>query len=165
MRFLAALFASLTVLTSCGGGGDGPTVSARLPNGSGQVTINMAGNWVVSNARIVETTAPNPTPPVNGTIAGLTSNGILSVDGVLLSRTAIEQALGVPLNWYVNTADGRTLLFGFQRHEDSFLSMFDVTRDGQRFLMLEPTEQASSHLVIVLNWFEELKQRVPTWRQ
>jgi serine/threonine-protein kinase len=36
---------------------------------------------------------------------------------------------------------------------------YDVTSDGQRFVMIEPPA-ASSQFVVVLNWFEELKQRV-----
>jgi len=43
---------------------------------------------------------------------------------------------------------------------------YDVSPDGQRFLMLKPDEQTSSsaatQIVVVQNWFEELKRRVPT---
>ncbi len=41
---------------------------------------------------------------------------------------------------------------------------YDITPDGQRFLMIKPSEQESSpvQLNIVLNWFEELKRLVPT---
>jgi hypothetical protein len=41
---------------------------------------------------------------------------------------------------------------------------YDVSPDGQRFLMLKPTEQAQAaqtQINVVLNWFEELKQKVP----
>jgi Tol biopolymer transport system component len=41
---------------------------------------------------------------------------------------------------------------------------YDVSQDGQRFLMLKPSEQeaaAPTQINVVLNWFEELKQRVP----
>jgi len=41
---------------------------------------------------------------------------------------------------------------------------YDVSPDGQRFLMLKPTEQARAaptQINVVLNWFEELKQKVP----
>ena len=40
---------------------------------------------------------------------------------------------------------------------------YDVSPDGQRFLMLKPSEQeaAPTEINVVLNWFEELKQRVP----
>jgi eukaryotic-like serine/threonine-protein kinase len=43
---------------------------------------------------------------------------------------------------------------------------YDVSPDGQRFLMIKPSEQTSStslnQVVVVQNWFEELKRRVPT---
>jgi len=45
---------------------------------------------------------------------------------------------------------------------------YDVSHDGQRFLMLKPTEQSETapiRINIVLNWFEELKQKVPTGRK
>ena len=41
---------------------------------------------------------------------------------------------------------------------------YDVSPDSQRFLMLKPIEQAQAaptQINVVLNWFEELKQRVP----
>jgi hypothetical protein len=41
---------------------------------------------------------------------------------------------------------------------------YDVSADGQRFLMLKPAdtgESAPTQINIVLNWFEELKRRVP----
>jgi len=42
---------------------------------------------------------------------------------------------------------------------------YDVSPDGQRFLMLKPSEAgeaAPTQINVVLNWFEELKRRVPT---
>jgi hypothetical protein len=39
-----------------------------------------------------------------------------------------------------------------------------VSPDGQHFLMLKPAESAQgapTQINVVLNWFEELKQRVP----
>ncbi len=44
------------------------------------------------------------------------------------------------------------------------LGAFDVTPDGQRFLMVKLSEQElpATQLTVVLNWFEELKRLVPT---
>jgi eukaryotic-like serine/threonine-protein kinase len=42
---------------------------------------------------------------------------------------------------------------------------YDVSSDGQRFLMIKPTtgpEGARAQVVVVLDWTEELKRRVPT---
>jgi eukaryotic-like serine/threonine-protein kinase len=43
---------------------------------------------------------------------------------------------------------------------------YDVTPDGQRFLMVKDSRQdvGSNRIVVVLNWFEELKRRVPAGR-
>jgi hypothetical protein len=41
---------------------------------------------------------------------------------------------------------------------------YDVSPDGQRFLLVKPSEQeqaAPTQINVVLNWFEELKRRVP----
>jgi eukaryotic-like serine/threonine-protein kinase len=43
-------------------------------------------------------------------------------------------------------------------------SNYDVSPDGQHFLMVKPSEQeqsAPTQINVVLNWFEELKRRVP----
>jgi hypothetical protein len=45
---------------------------------------------------------------------------------------------------------------------------YDVSFDGQRFLMVKTTEQAQAaptQINVVLNWFEELKQKVPTGKK
>ena len=48
----------------------------------------------------------------------------------------------------------------------SVSSNYDVSPDGQRFLMLKAggQEQAATQINVVLNWFEELKRRVPAGR-
>jgi hypothetical protein len=48
--------------------------------------------------------------------------------------------------------------------EGSYLPVYDVSRDGQRFLMIKPSEPAlaaPTQINVVLNWSEELKQKVP----
>jgi Tol biopolymer transport system component len=48
------------------------------------------------------------------------------------------------------------------------LSNYDVSPDGQRFLMIKPSVQAQiapTQINVVLNWFEELKQKVPTGKK
>ena len=45
------------------------------------------------------------------------------------------------------------------------MNSWDIAADGQRFVMAKPNEDAMNfegrHLLIVLNWFEELKRLVP----
>jgi Tol biopolymer transport system component len=38
---------------------------------------------------------------------------------------------------------------------------YDVSPDGQRFLMEKQSEQVLTQINVVLNWFEELRRRVP----
>jgi hypothetical protein len=45
--------------------------------------------------------------------------------------------------------------------------MYDVSADGKRFLMIKETSVAdeppsSARIILVQNWFEELKRLVPT---
>jgi hypothetical protein len=40
--------------------------------------------------------------------------------------------------------------------------VYDVVRDGQRFLMIKQPEETRREIVIVQNWFEELERLVPT---
>jgi len=44
---------------------------------------------------------------------------------------------------------------------------YDVSPDGQRFLMVKANEQvqAAAQINVVLNWFEELKQKVPAGKK
>ena len=42
---------------------------------------------------------------------------------------------------------------------------YDVTADGRRFLMVQPKDRPPikvTQMVLVQNWLEELKRRVPT---
>ena len=57
----------------------------------------------------------------------------------------------------------RMLLEGPYIPTSASLPNYDVSPDGQRLLMVKPTEQeaAPTQINVVLNWFEELKKKVP----
>jgi eukaryotic-like serine/threonine-protein kinase len=62
----------------------------------------------------------------------------------------------------------RMLFEGRYEHPPVPLHNFDVSPDGQHFLMLKPVDQeqaAPTQINVVLNWFEELKQKVPTGKR
>jgi serine/threonine-protein kinase len=62
----------------------------------------------------------------------------------------------------------RMLFEGKYEHAAVPSTDYAVSADGQRFLMLKPVDQAQSaptQIVVVLNWFEELKQKVPTGKK
>ncbi len=58
----------------------------------------------------------------------------------------------------------RVLFAGRYEPTPATFPNYDVSPDGQRFLMLKPgeaAEAAPTQINVVLNWFEELKRRVP----
>jgi Tol biopolymer transport system component len=62
----------------------------------------------------------------------------------------------------------RMLFAGGYRPTPATSPNYDVSPDGQRFLMLKPNEQTQSaptQINVVQNWFEELKQKVPTGKK
>jgi hypothetical protein len=61
----------------------------------------------------------------------------------------------------------RILFQGRYRPTNASLPGYDVYPDGERFLMVKEGEQAASatQINIVQNWFEELKQKVPTGKK
>ena len=59
----------------------------------------------------------------------------------------------------------KMLFQGLYQPNPTMNANYDVTPDGQRFLMIKPTsvqEAAPTQINVVFNWFEELKRRVPT---
>jgi serine/threonine-protein kinase len=60
------------------------------------------------------------------------------------------------------SADTPKVLFEGNYATYNTMPAYDVTPDGQRFLMTKTSEQGSREISVVLNWFEELKQKVPT---
>ena len=64
---------------------------------------------------------------------------------------------------FLNLAAGNPrLLFEGQCVHSAVRTNYDVTTDGQRFVMIQASEQQEvSQINVVLNWFEELKQQVP----
>jgi len=61
----------------------------------------------------------------------------------------------------------RILFEGRYRTTNASLPGYDVSPDGQRFLMVKEGEQATSttQINVVLNWFEELKKKVPAGKK
>jgi serine/threonine-protein kinase len=55
----------------------------------------------------------------------------------------------------------RMLFQGSYLQTPASFPYYDVSPDGERFLMLKPVEQSSAptHINVVLNWLEELKQK------
>ena len=61
------------------------------------------------------------------------------------------------------------LLFKAQGYSTGgVIRAWDLSRDGQRFLMVKNEErkpQPVTEMILIQNWFEELKRLVPTGKQ
>ena len=79
----------------------------------------------------------------------------------------VRQGTGLALLYYAPTTslvavpiESREVPFIFEK----VTSDYDVAPDGRRFLIIKPAEAQpgrQNDLRIVLNWFEELRRRVP----
>jgi Tol biopolymer transport system component len=75
-----------------------------------------------------------------------------------------DKMMAVDLTTQPTLAAGRPRVL-FEGRYETGVGSFDVRSDGQRFLMLQAgEEQAVTQVNVVLNWFEELRRRVPTGR-
>ena len=82
-----------------------------------------------------------------------------------------QQLMGIDITTDAAFAFGNEQALGIRGFVNFNIMMrpYDITPDGQRFLMVFPAAQADSvtetsdeQINIVLNWFEELKRLVPT---
>jgi Tol biopolymer transport system component len=108
-----------------------------------------SGRWQVSNAG-----GSRPTWAKNG-------RELFYLEGANTMRAVPIETTGTAFS-----AGNPVKLFEGQFFAGPAGRLYDVTRDGQRFLMIKDmasTNQAAAPLsmVVVLNWQEELRQRVP----
>jgi eukaryotic-like serine/threonine-protein kinase len=80
-----------------------------------------------------------------------------SIDGTRMVSVAMQT------NPTFAAAQPRLLFEGkFFHHQGGFYPTYDVTRDGQQFVMVEPEQKISDNqLIVTVNWLDELKRRVP----
>jgi len=91
-------------------------------------------------------------------------------DGALLAVPFDIEGLAVtdgPVGLMDGVSQGMpTVLFRMSLVRSNQTRSYDISPDGRRFLMVEPIDTLSpppvTHLNVVLNWTEDLKQKVPT---
>ncbi|HLG56362.1 MAG TPA: protein kinase [Vicinamibacterales bacterium] len=138
--------------------GTGPLDAAIAPNGS----------WIAYQSN--ESGRPeiyvSPFPSVNDSRSQVSRGGGLAPvwsrsgeelfyvapDGGLLS-VSVSTKPGFVAGEVKRVFADRYIMGGFGRRN------YDVSPDGQRFLVIK---ESGSHIVVVQNWFEELKRLVPT---
>ena len=88
-----------------------------------------------------------------------------SRDGRELFYRNGEKMMAVDVSAGADSAGTPTLLFEepYQLKIGSGASNYDVTPDGQGFVMIRtPESSGATQVTLVQNWFEELKRLVPT---
>jgi len=80
-----------------------------------------------------------------------------------------DKIMAVPLTTTPLRAGAPRVLFegGYEPGSPHISSNYDVTPDGQRFVMVQASDQepAATRIRLVLNWSEELKRRVPSGKK
>jgi serine/threonine-protein kinase len=114
---------------------------------------------------------PNPGPGVKWQIS--TEGGTEAVwkpNGRELFYRSGDKMMAVDVTTKPSFSAGkpRMLFEGQYQPNQGAVANYDVSPDGQRFLMLKPVAQAQAgptQINVVLNWFEELKQKVPAGKK
>ncbi len=95
-------------------------------------------------------------------------NPLWSPDGKELFYLNSPQVLGIDIATEPAFAFGNEQVLGIRGYisPGGGIKPYDITQDGHHFLMVFPADQEDSvaeteRINIVLNWFEELKERVP----
>ncbi len=84
-----------------------------------------------------------------------------SADGNELFYRNGEEMMAVAVETKLEFKAGTpSTLFKGRYVHDIFIH-YDVSPDGQRFLMIKEAEKGQDRINVVLNWFEELKRLVP----
>ena len=128
------------------------------------------GNWIAYESdregRTEVYVSPYPKPAPRKISTGGGSRPKWSADGKELFYRNGDKMMAVAIETQpaLRVANPRAL---FEEHYYAGVEpSYDVSQDGQRFLMLKESLEhpAATQLIVVLNWFEELKRLVPPGR-
>lgn|GEM_PF-3416647 len=104
----------LLLAAACSGGGGGPSspeIPASIPAGAGSVLIDMAGTWSIQDTLIIDSNAPAPNPPIDGTLLQFEPGRIVTIGGFSVDAALLESLVGLPLESYVNQIDASRVFF------------------------------------------------------
>jgi len=150
-----------------------PRPFLQTPFGEGEAVFSPDGRWLayVSNESGRQEIFVQPFPGPGGKWQISTGGGIEPVwarSGRELFYRNGDQMMTVDTTTQPSFRAGapRLLFEGNFLTGTAFRANYDVTPDGQRFVMVQQGEGVSgvSQIHVVLNWFEELKRRVPAGR-
>jgi len=149
-----------------------PQVFMSSTNLEGFSKFSPDGQWVayrrLDRGRLHVYVSPYSEPGVKWLVSGDGGGAepVWSPDGSELFYRSGDQMMVVSVQTEPTFSAGRPrVLF-----EGSYLSSsistgfhyYDISPDGQRFLMIKEAGAGQAQINVVLNWFEELKRLVPT---
>ena len=148
-------------------------VFLRTPFTEGAPTFSPDGRWIayVSNKSGRPEIYVQPFPGPGGKWQISTDGGLEPAwrrDGRELFYRSGNRMMAVPITTGSGFTAGKpAMLFEREYAASAFPATgvaYDVSLDGQRFLMVKELEAGDSlrQINVVLNWFEELRRRVPT---
>jgi hypothetical protein len=118
----------------------------RFPEGGGRLPVTIGGGgfprWSADGRALTYIG-----------LGGLVATGMMRVSVTGLDEPQSSPVFGTP-----------TELFSWQYYQEAHArSQFDMTADGERFLMItSDSTDNETRLILVQNWFEELSRIVPT---
>jgi hypothetical protein len=152
-------------------GDAGPQVLRETPSGEGAAMFSPNGHWLAyasnESGRSEIYLEPYPGPGAKERIS--TEGGtepMWNRNGRELFYRAGNRMMAVDITTEPAFSAGKPKILFERQYEPTLISNanYDVSADGQRFLMLkgEIEEAAPTQINVVLNWFDELKRLVPT---
>jgi eukaryotic-like serine/threonine-protein kinase len=149
---------------------DKPTPFVETPYGEGAPSFSPDGRWMAyvssESGRNEIYVRPFPGPGEKVTISADGGNEpVWSPNGREIFYRKGDALMAVPVSTGARLNIGKPQRL-FERPYEPTLALwpnYDVTRDGERFLMLKTIEQQTTppQINVVLNWYEELKRLAP----
>ena len=153
-------------------GEEKPQVFILSTNGEAFSKFSPDGQWVayrrLDRGQLQVYVSPYADPEVKYLVSGDGGGGepVWSPDGSELFYRRGDKMMVVSVQTEPTFNHGRPrVLFEGSYFSSSIspgLQYYDISPDGQRFLMIKEGGTGPSQINVVLNWFEELKRMVPT---
>jgi serine/threonine-protein kinase len=145
-----------------------PTPFLTTPFNERSPAFSPDGQWIayVSDESGNDEVYVQPYPGPGGKLAISTSGGVTPVwspGGGEIFYLNGDQMFAVTLETEPTLNAGKPrLLFEGQYVQSEAIPQYDVSSDGQHFVMIQSAQEAApTELHVVLNWFEELKRLAP----
>jgi len=157
-------------------GDGGPRAIIQTPFNERFLALSQDGRWIAyeSDESGHFEVYVRPYPGLRGKWQISTGGGVAprwSGDGKELFYRNGNKMMAVTIETDVSFIPGNPVeLFEDSYVDDPYPFNYDVSADGQRFLMMKRgqfTDSASpgTEIMVVENWFEELKRLAPTWEE